>query len=67
MFQVFVQSFVRGEVTVGIVLTLLLISGRNDPQTLAFSLGGIGVFLLLQGIHPAFAKRPWARSGSCQG
>ncbi|MBU1048422.1 hypothetical protein KKG90_00220 [Candidatus Bipolaricaulota bacterium] len=52
MLQMVLQSFVRGEVTVGIVLTLLLISGRSDAQTLAFSLGGIGVFLLLQGLVP---------------
>jgi len=58
MFQVIVQSFVRGEVTVGIVLTLLLISGRSDPQTLAFSLGGVGVFLLLQGFVPLSRRGP---------
>ena len=48
----------RGEVTIGIVLTLLLISGRNDPQALAFSLGGIGVFLLLQGFIPLSRRGP---------
>jgi len=58
MFQVVVQSFIRGEVTVGIVLTLLLISGRSDPQTLAYSLGGIGVFLLIQGLIPLSSGRP---------
>jgi hypothetical protein len=58
MFQIVVQSFVRGEVTVGIVLTLLLISGRSDPQTLAYSLGGIGVFLLIQGLIPLSSGRP---------
>ena len=58
MFQILVQSFVRGEVTVGIVLTLLLISGRSEPQTLAFSLGGVGVFLLLQGFVPLSRRGP---------
>ena len=58
MFQVIVQSFVRGEVTVGVVLTLLLISGRNDPHTIAYSLGGIGVFLLLQGFIPLSRRGP---------
>lgn len=58
MFQVVIQSFIRGEVTVGIVLTLLLISGRSDAQTLAFSLGGVGVFLLLQGFVPLSRRGP---------
>lgn len=58
MFQIIIQSFVRGEVTVGIVLTLLLISGRSNPQTLAFSLGGVGVFLLLQGFIPLSRRGP---------
>lgn len=58
MFQVLVQSFVRGEVTVGIILTLLLISGRSDPQTLAYSLAGVGIFLLLQGFIPLSRRGP---------
>lgn len=58
MFQIVVQSFVRGEVTVGIVLTILLISGRSDPETLAFSLGGVGIFLLLQGFVPLSSRGP---------
>ncbi len=58
MFQIVVQSFVRGEVTVGIVLTLLLISGRSEPQTLAYSLGGIAIFLLLQGLIPVSRRAP---------
>jgi hypothetical protein len=58
MFQILIQSFVRAEVTVGIILTLLLISGRSDPQTLAFSLGGVGVFLLLQGFVPLSRRAP---------
>ncbi len=62
MFQLLVQSFIRGEVTVGIVLTLLLVSGRSDAQTLAFSLGGIGVFVLLQGLIPLSSRAPRQRS-----
>jgi len=58
MLQIIVQSFVRAEVTIGIVLTILLISGRIDPQSIAFSLGGIGVFLLLQGVLPLSRRRP---------
>ena len=58
MFQIVVQSFVRGEVTVGIVLTLLLISGRSAPHTLAYSLGGIAIFLLLQGLIPVSKRGP---------
>jgi len=58
MLQIIVQSFVRAEVTIGIVLTILLISGRVDPQSIAFSLGGIGVFLLLQGVLPLSRRRP---------
>jgi len=58
MFQIVVQSFVRGEVTVGIVLTLLLISGRSEPHTLAYSLGGIAIFLLLQGLIPVSRRGP---------
>lgn len=58
MFQIVVQSFVRGEVTVGIVLTLLLISGRSEPHTLAYSLGGIAMFLLLQGLIPVSRRGP---------
>ena len=38
MLQIVVQSFVRAEVTIGIVLAILLISGRIDPQSIAFSL-----------------------------
>lgn len=58
MLQIIVQSFVRAEVTIGVVLTILLISGRIDPQSIAFSLGGIGVFLLLQGALPLSRRRP---------
>lgn len=58
MLQILIQSFVRAEVTIGIVLTILLISGRIDPQSIAFSLGGIGVFLLLQGMLPVFRRGP---------
>ena len=58
MFQIVVQSFVRGEVTVGIVLTLLIISGRSEPHTLAYSLGGIAIFLLLQGLIPVSKRGP---------
>ena len=58
MFQIVVQSFIRGEVTVGIVLTLLLISGRSEPHTLAYSLGGIAMFLLLQGLIPVSRRGP---------
>ena len=58
MFQIVVQSFVRGEVTVGIVLTLLLISGRGEPHTLAYSLGGVAIFLLLQGLIPVSRRGP---------
>jgi hypothetical protein len=58
MLQVFIQSFVRGEVTVGIVLTVLLITGRTDPQILALSLGGVGLCFLLQGLLPVFRSAP---------
>ncbi len=58
MFQIVIQSLVRAEVTVGIVLTILLISGRSDPQTIALSLGGLGVFLLLQGFVPRSRRGP---------
>ena len=58
MTQMLIQSFMRGEVTVGVVLTLLLMSGRNDPHTIAYSLGGIGVFLLLQGFIPLSRRDP---------
>ena len=58
MFQIVIQSFVRAEVTIGIVLTILLISGKSDPQTVAFSLGGLGVFLLLQGFVPLSRRGP---------
>lgn len=52
MTQIIVQSFIRAEVTIGVVLSILLISGRTDPQAIAFSLGGIGAFLLLYGLLP---------------
>jgi len=58
MLQIIVQSFVRAEVTIGIVLTILLISGRNDPQSIAFSLGGLGMFMLLYGMLPLSRKGP---------
>ncbi|MEE8593958.1 MAG: hypothetical protein V3T03_07525 [Candidatus Bipolaricaulota bacterium] len=58
MLQIIVQSFVRAEVTIGIVLTILLISGRIDPQSIAFSLGGIGAFVLLQGMLPVLRRGP---------
>jgi len=58
MLQIFIQSFVRAEVTIGIVLTVLLISGRNDPQSIAFSLGGLGMFFLLHGMLPLSRRRP---------
>ena len=60
MLQIFIQSFVRAEVTIGIVLTVLLISGRNDPKSIAFSLGGLGMFSLLYGILPLSRKGPVA-------
>jgi len=52
MARVLVQSIIRGEVTVGIVLTLALLTGRAHPETLALTLGGIGVFFLLQAMLP---------------
>jgi|GEM_PF-1306045 hypothetical protein len=58
MTQLLVQSFMRGEMTVGVVLTLLLISGRNDARTIAYSLGGIAIFLLLQGFIPVSKRGP---------
>jgi len=57
MARVLVQSFLHGEVAVGIVLTLALLTGQAHPQTLALTLGGIGVFFLLQAMLPAL-RRP---------
>lgn len=67
MTQILVQSFMRGEVTVGIVLTLLLISGRNDPHTIAYSLGGIAIFLLLQGLIPVSKRGPGRLQAAAKG
>jgi len=65
MSQLFIQSFVRAEVTIGIILSILLITGRSDPQTIAFSLGGIAVFVFLQGLIPLTGrKRPSLRSSA---
>ncbi|MFC2079700.1 hypothetical protein ACFLSZ_06940 [Candidatus Bipolaricaulota bacterium] len=57
MLQIAIQSFVRAEVIIGTVLTILLVSGRSDPKSIAFALGGLGVFFLLQSTIPLSTRR----------
>lgn len=64
MARVLVQSIIRGEVTVGIVLTLALLTGRAHPETLALTLGGIGIFFLLQAMLPAMRGQRSVRNPS---
>jgi hypothetical protein len=58
MLQILLQSFIRAEVTIGVVLTILLISGRDDPQSIGLSLGGLAVFFLLYGILAVSRRNP---------
>ncbi len=67
MLQVLLQSFIRAEVTVGVVLTILLISGRNDPQSIGLSLGGLAVFLLLYSVLALSWRSPRTPRPGTQG
>jgi hypothetical protein len=52
MVQILLQSFTRAEMTIGIVVTILLITGRNDPRSIGLSLGGLAAFILVHGLLP---------------